>query len=275
MLTGLTSLFDAYGRQARLFPGLLTVFPALLCALAWFPELLSGIGSTLLTICSSCGLLYGLSSLARTKGKKVEERLLKAWGGWPTTLVLRHANTDLDSHTRQRYHTFLEKHAGLVFPNAATEAQNPAAADAVYASAIKWLKERTRSKEFALVEKENAQYGFRRNLRGMKGFGVAFCVLALLICTTSVIITNLDLLPHFSNNPREAINSVLASQPMPRWGALVADILAIGGWLLIVNDAWVRQAGFQYAEALLACCDRIGITSSEPGKRKASQVVNP
>ena len=109
----------------------------------------------------------------------------------------------------------------------------------------------------------------------MKGFGVAFCVLALLICTSSVIITNLDLLPQFSSNPREALNSVFASQPMPRWGALVADILAIGGWLLIVNDAWVRQAGFQYAEALLACCDRIGITSSGPGKRKASQVVNP
>jgi hypothetical protein len=270
MLTGLTSLFDAYGRQARLFPGLLTVFPVLLCALAWFPELLSSIGSTLLTICSSCGLLYGLSSLARTKGKQVEERLLKTWGGWPTTLVLRHANGDLDAHTRQRYHTFLTNHAKLTFPDAAAEERNPAAADAVYASAIKWLKERTRSKEYALVEKENAQYGFRRNLRGMKGYGVALCRLALVACISSVIITNLDLLPQLTEHPRQALTGILASQPMPRWGALVADILAIGGWLLIVNDAWVRQAGFQYAEALLACCDRIGITSSGRGERKAS-----
>ncbi|MCK1547855.1 hypothetical protein IVB11_02015 [Bradyrhizobium sp. 177] len=270
MLTGLASPFDPYGRQARLFPGLLTVFPVLLCALAWYPELLSGVGSTLLTICSSCGLLYGLSSLARTKGKQVEERLLNAWGGWPTTLALRHTNRDLDSHTRQRYHTFLANHAKLTFPDAASEERNPAAADAVYASAIKWLKERTRSKEYTLVEKENAQYGFRRNLRGMKGYGVTLCMLALVVCASGVFITNLDLPSQLTERPRETLTSILASQSMPRWSALVADISAIGGWLLIANDAWVRQAGFQYAEALLACCDRIGITSSGPGRRKAS-----
>jgi hypothetical protein len=85
--SSMMSLFDNYGRQARLFPGLLTIFPSLLAVLAWFPALLlSSLGGTLLTLASSCGLLYALSSLARTKGKLVEERLLKDWGvGRPPT----------------------------------------------------------------------------------------------------------------------------------------------------------------------------------------------
>jgi hypothetical protein len=33
----LSKLFDSYSRQARLFPGLLTLFPIILTAIAWFP----------------------------------------------------------------------------------------------------------------------------------------------------------------------------------------------------------------------------------------------
>ncbi|WP_141934505.1 hypothetical protein [Bradyrhizobium sp. UNPA324] len=262
MLAGITSLFDPYGRQARLFPGLLTIFPALLCALAWFPQLLSGLGSTLLTICSSCGLLYALSSLARTKGKQVEKRLLKNWGGWPTTLLLRHSNGELESHTRKRYHAFLAKSAKLAFPDADTEARDPAAADAVYASAVKWLKERTRSKEFALVEKENAQYGFRRNLRGMKSLGISLCMFALLLSLASVVfVAKVDWSSYYAHLG-ETISTIIAEQPAQRWGALAVDILAAFAWLVIVNDEWVRQAGYQYAYALLACCDKLTITSA-------------
>ena len=78
----LKNLFDSYGRQARLFPALLTVFAPLLTALAWFPDLLtSNVGSVLLTLATSCGLLYAGSSLARSKGHVVQTRLLKEWGG--------------------------------------------------------------------------------------------------------------------------------------------------------------------------------------------------
>jgi hypothetical protein len=146
-------LFDSYGRQARLFPGLLTIFPPLLASLAWFPELVtSSLGATLLTIASSCGLLYALSSFARTRGKQVEQRLLKEWGGWPTTILIRHSGT-LDAHTRARYHQFFIKNVpGLQIPTAAMEASDLHSADAVYNSAVKWLKEQTRGKIFSLVE---------------------------------------------------------------------------------------------------------------------------
>src|SRR6202035_3316979 len=62
----LSKLFDSYSRQARLFPGLLTLFPIILTAIALFPRLVtSSWGATLVTVGTSCGLLYGLSVLSR------------------------------------------------------------------------------------------------------------------------------------------------------------------------------------------------------------------
>jgi hypothetical protein len=174
----LSKLFDSYSRQARLFPGLLTLFPIILTAIAWFPRLVtSSWGATLVTVGTSCGLLYGLTVLSRSRGKKVEKRLLTEWGGWPTTIWLRHREEHLPPPVLARYHAFFAKNVPLfVAPNAEQEGADPKAADGMYASAVKWLQERCRGKAFPLVEKENAEYGFRRNMRGLKPIGVAACL---------------------------------------------------------------------------------------------------
>jgi hypothetical protein len=153
-----SKLFDSYSRQARLFPGLLTLFPIILTAIAWFPRLVtSSWGATLVTIGTSCGLLYGLSVLSRSRGKKVEKRLLAEWGGWPTTLWLRHRDDNLPPPVRARYHAFFARNVPLfVAPTEQQEMADPKAADDAYASAVKWLQERCRGKAFPLVEKENA-----------------------------------------------------------------------------------------------------------------------
>ena len=187
MAGGIADLFDSYARQARLFPGRLTVFPPLTVVLAWFPMLLlSNLGTALLTLATSCGLLYALGSLARTLGKNVEARLLKEWGGWPTTINLRFSGP-LERPTLTCYHGFLGRNVpGLTMPSEDEERANPGAADGVYASAVKWLKEETR-KGFPRVDKENAQYGFRRNLRGMKPIGILSCVAAVVFSLVAIV----------------------------------------------------------------------------------------
>ena len=189
--TDIATMFDSYGRQARLFPGLLTIFPPLLAVLAWFPWLIvSSVTATLLTLAMSCGLLYALASWARTKGRRIEPGLRREWGGWPTTILLRHTS-ELDIHTRHRYHAFLAAALPtLAFPTAEQEAANPADATAVYDSAIVWLKELASGKEFSMVDRENAQYGFRRNLRGLKPVGIILCLLTLLASMAAVLYTN-------------------------------------------------------------------------------------
>ncbi len=261
-VSGISDLFDSYSRQARLFPALLTVFAPLVAVLAWFPGLLlSNMGGALLTFGTSCGLLYLLASLARTAGKKVEARLLKAWGAWPSTYLLRHSSR-LDEHTRARYHAFLAANIPrMVFPTAEQEEVNPKGPDAVYDSAVKWLKERARGKEFPLVEKENAQYGFRRNLRGLKGLGSILCVATLVSSVAIALREPHQLFVMLRSDPIEALKTLSVDVPPAVWAALGLNLMALFGWLLVVNDNWIRLGGEQYAEALLATCDRIAATA--------------
>jgi hypothetical protein len=259
-----SKLFDSYSRQARLFPGLLTLFPIILTAIAWFPRLVtSSWGATLVTIGTSCGLLYGLSVLSRSRGKKAERRLLAEWGGWPTTLWLRHRDHNLPPPVCARYHAFFARNVRLfVAPTEQQEAADPKAADDAYASAVKWLQERCRGKAFPLVEKENAEYGFRRNLRGLKPIGLAACLVALLISALAVIWRYEALLPAISSMSMKSILAALAGIKPAAIGAICVDVAAIVGWITVVRDDWVRDAGDQFARALLANCDTLETAST-------------
>lgn len=255
MWEDLKGLFDSYSRQARLFPALLTIFAPLVTALAWFPELLSSsIGSTLLTIATSCGLLYWLSSIARSRGKVVEKRLLAEWGGWPTTYLLRH-NSRFDKHTRGRYHSYLGQNVpGLVMPTAAQELADPRGADDIYTSATKWLKEHVR-KTAPLVDKENAQYGFRRNMRGMKVFGLLGALIALLTSLAAIGI-QVDSWPTATSEVKPFIAELRKAASPAVWGVVVFDFVAVIAWAAAVTDSWVKAAAEQYAEALFSTCER-------------------
>jgi hypothetical protein len=283
----LSKLFDSYSRQARLFPGLLTLFPIILTAIAWFPRLVtSSWGATLVTMGTSCGLLYGLGVLSRSRGKKVEKRLLAEWGGWPTTIWLRHRDDNLPSPVRARYHAFFARNVPLfVAPTEQQETADPKAADAMYGSAVKWLQEKCRGKTFPLVEKENAEYGFRRNLLGLKPIGLMACFAALLISALAILWHNEPLLPALASLSGKPLLAALSAVKPAALGAICVDIAAIAGWLGVVSDGWVRSAGDQYARALLACCDTLdaagakaptaALTTRKPRKPKTTAVEDP
>jgi hypothetical protein len=204
----------------------------------------------------SCGLLYALASWARTKGRRIEPGLRREWGGWPTTILLRHTS-ELDIHTRHRYHAFLAAALPtLAFPTAEQEAANPADATAVYDSAIVWLKERARGKEFSMVDRENAQYGFRRNLRGLKPVGIILCLLTLLASMAAVLYTNPNSISSVEDNDWRNIFKILGGLGPAVLSALAVNALAVFVWIFVVTKRWVKESGFQYATALLACCDK-------------------
>lgn len=260
----ISKLFDPYSRQARLFPGLLTLFPIILTAIAWFPRLVtSSWGATPVTIATSCGLLYGLSVLSRSRGKKVEKRLLAEWGAWPSTIWLRHREELLPPPVLARYHAFFAKNVPFfVTPNPEQERADPKAADAMYASGVKWLQERCRGKAYPLVEKENAEYGFRRNLRGLKPIGVAACLAALLISVLTVVWRYDNIIPAVSSFSMSAPLAALAAIKPAAIGAICVDLVALTAWFAVVRDDWVRDAGDQFARAVLACCDTLEVPAA-------------
>jgi len=75
-MTGLLDLFkDPYERKARLIPGLLVALPLLVPLVSVYgprhPVLTSVLG-----LLGGCGAMYALASIARGRGKKLEEILL-------------------------------------------------------------------------------------------------------------------------------------------------------------------------------------------------------
>jgi hypothetical protein len=251
-MTDAFGLFDDYNRQARLYPALLALLPLLIALLAWFPDLVTtNIGTTLVTIAGSCGVLFGLTVFSRSCGKRTEKRLLQAWGGWPTTLWLRYADDHLPGPTKKRYHKALTRRVpDLRMPTEAEERDNPQAADESYRSGTEWLKEYARGKDFPLVLKENIEYGFRRNMRGIRSFAVAAVAIAL-VASLSAIAYRISPLSVSS------LWSIAERVPVTAIGATLLLVLALVVWLVFVSDAWVRQAGDQYARSLLAACDTI------------------
>jgi hypothetical protein len=255
-MTNDLKVLDAYVRQARLYPALLTLTPLLLTAIAWFPGLITtSIGTTLLTILVASGALYGLSTLSRTQGRKLEKKLLEDWGGWPTTIWLRHRSKELNAHSRVRYHAFLSKNVpNLRLPTMQQEKRNPEAADPLYASAIEWLKERCRGREFPLVYKENIEYGFRRNLRGLRTIGLTTAI-GTLALSLLLIVYMTQTKSGLSNSAADGNIDFLVI------AALAVDAIAIFGWIFFVTNDWVKEAANQYARALLACCDSLTTAS--------------
>ena len=120
-------------RQARLYPALLRLLPLLaLVALLYWPNVLALRGAVTLAV--SCGGLFLMTNICREAGKRLEDKLYQEWGGKPTTQLLRHRDTIIDSVTKRRYHAFLAAKICATFPDAKQEKSDPAKADEVYES---------------------------------------------------------------------------------------------------------------------------------------------
>lgn len=238
----LGELFDAYSLRARLQPALLTVFPAFVTVAAWLPALYqTAVG--LIGLATACGVTVFLAHVARERGRVTEKRLFAAWGGKPTTIWLRHRDSNLDPHTKDRYHEFLS--SGLRDWRAPThdeERLDPIAADSRYDTAVRWLLEYTRDKSrFPLVFKENVSYGFRRNLRGLRSIGWTFAV-------TCIIANALPLWCEY-----------ILGKPSNLGGAasLTVSVIVTLAWMFFVNDRAVKDAADAYARAFLSSCDSL------------------
>jgi hypothetical protein len=248
-LNDFAKLFDPYDREAHLFPAVLMLAPALLFVVVAYPKALLGdFPKNVVVIVILLALAYVLSGLARAAGKSVQSRLYDAWGGPPTTTMLRHRDTSLDDVTKGRYHVTLTRMcAGIHWPSATDEAADPTAADATYASAVGVLRARRRGEDYALVLKENASYGFRRNMYGLR---LSAIVLALLVAALALGL----LIAQIHGSPSSARVATIAADP--RFGLITLAALTIAvSWFCFVRPSWVRQAARDYARALLNTID--------------------
>jgi hypothetical protein len=240
----LDQLFDTYSLRARHLPTVLVAAPPLMVASLLFPKVYDRMGASMTSVSVSVSLslvfLFFIAHVLRQRGRAVEKKMTAKAGGMPTTCWLRHSDTNLDSVTKSRYHSYLAKKVqGFNSLTQSQEQQRPSMADEMYRSGVKWLLENTRdAAKYPLVLKENAEYGFRRNMLGGKWFALTLCVLPLAAAYAWDIYKGVG--PQFDNDHVAAI--------------AIAGV-AVLGWLFFVTEEWVRDASHAYARALLAACE--------------------
>ncbi|MDH0081393.1 hypothetical protein [Stutzerimonas stutzeri] len=234
---------DPYERKARVIPGLLVSLPLLvplLCVYGAKHPVLTGV----IGLLGGCGAIYALASVARGRGKKLEEKLLKQWGGMPTTLALRHRDKFLDSISKQRYHNDISLKLGIEMPSKQDEASDPDKADDIYIGATKRLRELTRDNKNLLL-KENIAYGFHRNMVAMKFVGITSCISGL--GYGGLIAGVIRAAPPYFEPIRLAHPGLAAGL------TILISFSLLMAWLFYFDKDAVKRMGFVYAERLFEC----------------------
>lgn len=235
----LKRLVDPYERKARLYPALLAILP-IITLIALYTDWLTFDTENALYVAISAAGLFWLANKTRDLGKAVEKRLVAEWGGMPSVTLLRHRDPVLDQYTKQRYHKAASILADISLPNSTEEENNPADADERYRAVTSALLFRTRdTSKYPLLLKENINYGFWRNMRGVR---LIACILAAALVAFGLW---LDRAPVLDFQPPDGAE--LAS--------VILGILMLVGWATTVTDASVRQAAENYAKRLLEALD--------------------
>ena len=239
----LANIFDSYDRRARFYPMALVLLPVALGVAAWVPagfDIPAFAGSTV----AALAVASFLTQIARDEGKKREPYLFRMWGGKPSVRALSYGANVFPTATIARYHRKLaELDPQLAFPRSREEEQDdPNGAASVYESANDMLLHRTRDKQqFNLLFQENMNYGYRRNLWGMKAAGLLTSTLGLLSGLANLIQTVLA-------------DAAVTLTPV---AAIGTGLLLLVLWTARVTPAWVKLAADSYARQLVAATEAL------------------
>lgn len=222
---------DLYVWQARRSAVMLTALAPALAMFAWFPRFDWALLVPPLTF---FGLFALVTQIGRDKGKLKESKLYEAWGGKPTTVMLRHRDSPLDPAALERLHEALARATGVPTPSKRKEAGSPDTADKVYEEYVRYLRDSTRDREkYPRVFEELVNYGFRRNLWGLKPVGITLAAIGSVAAVAAAYWHN-------------------GQDHQPLAGAMAAvNVIMLAAWVWWINPAWVRIAAQAYADRLI------------------------
>lgn len=237
----LSSIFDEYSLNARVRPALLALLSLTAFLYLAFPKLYTTLAGSV-SIFVFFGLVTAIAHYCRDAGRNVESKLFLAWGGKPTTILLRHRDAYLDPITKNRYHEFLTRNIDQwVAPCAEDELNNPQKADQAYDSAVRWLLEYTREqKRYPILFEENISYGFRRSCYGIKWLAVALTIMPIVGIAVDFYI---------------ASKTVIDVGEPTIWLSMFLSVMLTCWWMFVVRESWVKEAATAYAIRLLAGCE--------------------
>lgn len=246
---------DLYTFRARIQPALAVALPLGFLMFAVLPGNHFFV-TAFFGLLSAAGGTAVLAQLGRDRGRKKQGELWDGWGGAPTTRLLRHrqipGDITMSSELRQR----VEEWWSQPLPTDLEEVADAESADARYEEVTLALIAATRDKSrFPLVFAENANYGFRRNMWGLRPWGLAIAASLALVAWTLFALT-------VWGRP----------WPDPWWDVLVnpdstavirlAVAVANSGfavfWLFWVKPSWIKPVAEAYAMQLMESVRSLG-----------------
>jgi len=231
---------DAYTTRARLIPGLLAVLPVAVTCYAWNPgkildwnalgAIIVGFGGTIL-----------LAFIARDMGKAAEDRLYAKWNGRPTELLLMHSGGMEPALRARRHQVLTNLFKDVAVPTAQEETNDRAAAMKRLKTITQLMISRYREQadKYPLVFEENCNYGFRRNMYGLRPIGIA-------VSAINAIALGLELYMRFSNHDPVPVVSI---------GMEAVNVIMLLVWLFWVKEDTVKRGAYLYAERLFETLD--------------------
>ena len=239
------ALFDEYTLKAQICPVvLIAALPGLALAFM-FPEM--DWKTAVVPPTAVLALALAAAAFGRDQGKRREPRLFEEWGGRPTTVMLRFRSGIFPEKQLAHLHRFLAKATHNTIPTDKREDTDPAAADVVYESHTRHLREGTRDKKaYPFVFRELTHFGFMRNLWGMRPTGIVFAVVSLLASIAWLL---------FFGGPALDIRCL----------APVLNVVAILLWSWWPDKTTVRHAAESYARAVLTAGLKMAEAEPEEG----------
>ncbi len=225
-------LTNPYERKAQIYPSLICLLPIIVTIFFLYHEIFD-LWIKLTTVIVSLGLFPLLANLVRTPGKRLESNLFVLWDGMPSVRILRHSDSTLPKPAKLRYHSILSEHTGINAPSTNYERENPQKADEIYLSWSDYLRGKTRNTAtYPLVFKENVNYGFRRNLLGIR----IFCLIVGFFCLLLIAIRL------YQESLSLQVDIIIL---------ITLVFLYLLVFLLVVNKNWVKITADAYAKQLI------------------------
>lgn len=246
------SLSDRYERKARLLPGLLlAAAPALTAGIvlhdfaAWYTAASAAFGVEFLAA-------IVLGHFARARGRGIEDALWKSWGGPPTTRWLRPWDNTCSDQQKTKWRGAIKRLTGLSLPASIPAGGSQDDVDRLNADAVRQLRYAVRGKpEGALLGIHNEDYGFARNLCGVRWWWVALCVLCVVGCGLA-----------------------FAFGMRPYLGLAVASAFTVASFVIARGlPDYVKRCADRYAESLFATAILVAQAAGDPAKRITSAVA--
>jgi len=220
---------DSYEMKARYAPALLLSLPVLISLWSCYQveyTALSKVTNGILSIV----IIYVLSVVIRSLGKRIEPKLWASWGGAPSTTLVSWQDTRLGERLKGLYLQAVSDKLNLPVPSKEEEKADPGRAIKLLDQAFQRIKGVIRQNDKdGLWSIANADYGFARNLYGGR-------VLWLIITSLMVIVSAYNLYSNFSN--------------IILMGLIINLLLLFAciyfGWFILPE--YTKQVAFRYAE---------------------------